>query len=161
LSVLCKPRLIVPLIAVVVSCVLAGPIVATASASDTTIIKTVNHWSPIIGKDENKIAAAEHAFKLNRKAPPVIKSLKNEVGDLTHFAKQLKAQSASTSTGAKGRDDIAKGTLIIAGAYSQFAAELKRHPQGLSKQQIRANQKIARKGHKKIVAGVTLLQRLA
>jgi translation initiation factor 1 (eIF-1/SUI1) len=161
LSVLTKPRLILPLLAVIASCALAGPIVATASASDTSIIQVVNHWSPIVGKDENKILAAEAAYKRDRKAAPVIKGLKREIKDLNKFASALKAQKASSRTGAKGRDDIATGARKIAGAYGTFASELKQAgPNGLSKKQIKANAKAANAGHKKIVAGINLLRKL-
>jgi hypothetical protein len=161
LSFLVKPRLLLPLIAVVASCVLAGPIVATASASDTSIIQVVNHWSPIVGKDENKILASEAAYKHDRKAGPVIKNLNAEISDLHHFASDLKAQKASTRTGGKGRDDIAAGSNTIASAYTTFAKELKQAgPNGLSKKQIKANAKVAAKGHKQIVAGIKLLRSL-
>jgi hypothetical protein len=161
LSVLSKPRLILPLLAVVASCVLAGPIVATASASNTSIIKVVNHWSPIVGKDENKILASEAAYKRDRKAAPVVKSLKHEVTDLNQFASALTAQRATTRAAAKGRDDIAAGSLKIAGAYTTFASELKQAgPNGLTKKQIKANAKTAHAGHKQIVAGIKLLRKL-
>jgi hypothetical protein len=161
LSAFIKPRLILPMLAVVASCVLAGPIVATASASDVSIIKVVNHWSPIVGKDEGKINTAEKAYKHSRRAGPVITSLNHEISDLQAFASQLKAQRASSSKAGRGRDDIAAGTLKIASAYTTFARELKKAgPDGLSKQQINANAKVAHAGHMKILAGIRLLQHL-
>ena len=84
------------------------------------------------------------------------------MSDLHSFASQLKAQSASSSTGARGRDDIASGAALIAKAYSKFASELKHAgSNGLSQAQINANKKVALAGHNKIVAGVKLLQHIA
>jgi hypothetical protein len=162
LSALIKLRLLVPMVAVVACCVLAGPIVATASASDSSIIGVVNRWSPIVQKDEMAIEKAEKAFKKNRKAAPVVADLTHEVSDLHSFVSQLKGQSASSSTGGQGRDDIAAGSTLIANSYSKFASELqKAGSKGLSQAQINANAKVALAGHKKIVAGITLLQKLA
>ena len=162
MSAFLKARLLAPMLALVVCCVLAGPIVATASASDSSIIGVVNHWSPIVQKDEHKIENAEQAFKKNRKAAPVVAALKGEVSDLRSFVSQLKAQSASSRNGGQGRDDIATGSTLIASSYSKFASELKQAGSaGLSRSQISANAKIAEAGHKKIVAGVNLLQKIS
>jgi hypothetical protein len=161
LSALMKPRLLLPMLAVVACCALAGPIVATASASDSSIIGVVNHWSPIVQKDEMAIEKGEKAYKKNRKAAPVVADLTHEVSDLHSFVSQLKAQSASTSTGGRGRDDIAAGSTLIANSYAKFASELKKAgSKGLSQAQINANAKVALAGHKKIVAGIKLLQKL-
>jgi hypothetical protein len=160
-SALIKPRLLVPMLAVVGCFALAGPIVATASASDSSIIQVVNHWSPIVLKDEHKISKAETAYTHNRQAAPLVAGLTHEVSDLHAFAKQLKAQSASSKTGGEGRDDIADGTTLIARSYSKFASELTHAgSKGLSLAQINANKKIEQAGHKKIVAGINLLQKL-
>jgi hypothetical protein len=162
LSALIKPRLLVPMLAVVACFALAGPIVATASASDSTIIGVVNHWSPIVKNDEQKIGNAEKAYKHNRKAAPVVAELTDEASDLRSFASQLKDQSASSKTGAKGRDDIAAGATLIASSYSKFASELKKAgSKGLSQAQISANRKVALAGHDKIVTGINLLQKIA
>ena len=161
MSALVRPRMLVPMLLVVACFALAGTIVATASASDTSIIDVVNHWSPIVQKDEQNIAKAEKAYKKNRKAAPVVADLTHEVSDLHSFVSQLKGQSASTSTGGQGRDDIAAGSTLIANAYSKFASELKKAgSKGLSQAQINANAKVALAGHKKIVAGIKLLQKL-
>jgi hypothetical protein len=162
LSAHIKVRLLAPLIVVVACFALAGPIVSTAAASDSSIITVVNHWSPIVAKDEHAIEKAEKAYKKNRKAAPVVADLTHEVGDLKNFVSQLKAQPSSTSTGAKGRDDIAAGATLVAKAYSTFAKELKKAgSKGLPSTQISANAKIALSGHNKIVAGIKLLQKLA
>jgi len=162
LSALIKPRLLVGMLAAAVTCfVLAGPIVSTAAASNNSIIGVVNHWSPIVQHDENAIAKAERAYKHDRKAGPVVADLRHEVGDLHAFVSQLKAQPASTSTGAKGRNDIAAGATLVAKSYTLFARELnKAGSRGLSPGQINTNSKIALAGHKKIVAGIKLLQSL-
>lgn len=161
MSALIKPRLLAPMLALAACCALAGPIVTTASASDSSIIQTVNHWSPIVQKDEQKIEHAERTYKNNRKAAPVVAALSHEVSDLHSFVSQLKAQSASSSNGGKGRDDIASGSALIANSYSKFASELqKAGSTGLSRAQINANAKVALAGHKKIVAGVKLLQKV-
>jgi hypothetical protein len=161
LSALIKPRLLVGMLAVVTCFVLAGPIVSTAAASDNSIIGVVNHWSPIVQRDETAIAKAEKAYKNNRQAGPVVADLTHEVGDLHLFVSQLKAQSASTSTGGNGRNDIAAGATLVAKSYASFARELKQAgSKGLSPAQITANSKIALAGHKKIVAGIKLLQSL-
>ena len=162
MSALMKPRLLLPMLAAVACCALAGPIVATASASDSSIIGVVNHWSPIVQKDEMTIEKGEKAYKKNRKAAPVVADLNREVSDLHSFVSQLKAQSASTSTGGQGRDDIAAGSTLIANSYSKFASELKKAgSKGLSQAQIKANAKVALAGHKKIVAGIKLLQKIS
>jgi hypothetical protein len=161
LSALIKPRLLVPMLAVVACFAFAGPIVATASASDSSIIGVVNHWSPIVLKDEQAIAKEEKAYSHNRQAAPLVAGLNHEVSDLHAFASQLKAQSASSEIGGKGRDDIAGGTTLIARSYAKFASELKRAgSKGLSQAQISANKKIEQAGHKQIVAGIKLLQKL-
>jgi hypothetical protein len=161
-SALVKPRLLVPLLAVVACFALAGPIVTTATASDRSIIGVVNHWSPIVLKDEKNIAKAEHAFKHTRQTAPVIAGLTSEVSDLRMFASQLKGQSASSKRGGTGRDDVAAGATLIASSYAMFASELKHAgSKGLSNAQINANKKIEQAGHKKIVAGITLLQKIA
>ena len=160
MSALVKPRQAASVLALIACCALAGPIVTTASASDSSIIGTVNHWSPIVQKDEQKIAHAEKAYKHSRKAAPVVAALTDEVSDLRSFVSQLKSQSASSRNGGKGRDDIASGSTLIANSYSKFASELqKAGSKGLSQAQIDANAKIALAGHKKIVAGVKLLQK--
>ena len=162
MSALIKPRLLAPMLAVVAGFALGGPIIATASASDSSIIGVVNHWSPIVLKDEKNIANAEHAFKHTRKTAPVIAGLTGEVSDLRTFAKQLKRQSASSKRGGKGRDDVAAGATLIASSYSMFASELKQAgSRGLSQAQIEANKKIEQAGHQKIVAGIMLLQKIA
>ena len=156
-----KPRLLVSMLAVVACFALAGPIIATASASDSSIIGVVNKWSPIVQKDEQKIAKAEKRYKKNRQAAPVVADLTHEVSDLHSFVSQLKAQSASSRRGGQGRDDIASGATLVASSYSKFAAELKKAgSKGLSQSQINANAKIALAGHNKIVAGVKLLQKI-
>lgn len=161
MSALIKPRLLAPMLAVVACFALAGPIVTTASASDSSIIGVVNHWSPIVQRDERKIEKAETAYKQNRHAAPVVAALTNEVSDLRSFVSRLKAQSASSSTGGKGRNDIATGSTLIANSYATFATELKKAgSKGLSQSQINANAKVALAGHKKIVAGVKLLQKV-
>ena len=160
MSALIKPRLLAPMLALVACFALAGPIIATASANDSSIIGVVNHWSPIVVKDEKAIAQAEHAFKHNRKTAPVVASITDEVSDLRAFAKQLKGQSASTKRGGEGRDDVAAGATLIANSYAQFASELK-HAGSLTQAQINANKKLEQAGHKKIVAGITLLQKIA
>jgi hypothetical protein len=161
-SALIKPRLLAPILTVVACFALAGPIVATASASDSSIIAVVNKWSPIVQKDEQKIEHAELVYKKSRKAAPVVAALTHEVSNLHSFVSQLKGQSASSSTGGRGRDDIASGSTLIAGSYSRFAAELKQAgSKGLSQAQISANAKVAESGHKKIVAGVKLLQKVS
>jgi hypothetical protein len=157
---LIKVRLLAPMLAVAACVVLAGPIVGTASASDSSIIGVVNHWSPIVQRDELKIAKAEKTYKRNRQAAPVVTDLTAEVGDLRSFVSQLKAQSASSTRGGQGRDDIASGATLIANSYAKFATELKHAGStGLSKSQIRANAELAQAGHTKIVAGVKLLQK--
>ena len=162
MSALIKPRLLVPMLAVVACFALAGPIVATASASDTLIIRVVNHWSPIVQRDEQKIERSEKTYKQNRKAAPVVANLTDEASDLHSFASQLRAQSATTKTAAQGRDDIAAGATLIASSYSKFASELKKAgSRGLSQAQINANKKVALAGHNKIVAGVNLLQKIS
>ncbi len=161
MSALIKPRLLAPMLAAVACFALAGPIVATATASDSSIIGVVNHWSPIVLKDEKSIAGAERAYKHTRQTGPVVAGLTHEVSDLRAFASALKAQSASSRRGGTGRDDIAAGATLIASSYSQFASELKHAgSKGLSQAQINANKKIEQAGHKKIVAGVTLLQKI-
>jgi len=161
LSALIKPRLLLPMLAVVTCFVLAGPIVSTAAASDNSIIGVVNHWSAIVQKDETAINKAEQAYKHTRKAAPVVADLTHEVGDLHSFVSQLNAQTASTSTGAKGRDDIAAGATLVAKSYTSFARELKQAgSKGLSQSQINANSKVALAGHNKIIAGINLLRSL-
>ena len=161
-SALVKPRLLALMLALVACFALVGPIVTTASASDHSIIQTVNRWSQIVQKDEQKIGHAERTYKNNRKAAPVVVALSHEVSDLRSFVSQLKAQSASSRNGAKGRDDIASGSTLIASAYATFASELKKNgSRGLSQRQINANAKVALAGHKKIVAGVNLLQKVS
>jgi hypothetical protein len=161
-SALIKPRRMAPMLAVVGCFAVAGPIVATASASDNSIIGVVNHWSPVVQRDEHQIARTEQAFKKHRQAAPVVAALNNEVSDLHAFVSQLKAQSASSRNGGKGRDDVAAGSTLIASSYSKFASELKKAGStGLSQAQINANRKIALAGHKKIVAGITLLQKVS
>jgi hypothetical protein len=160
-SALIKPRLLAPMLALVACFVLAGPIVTTASASDSSIIRTVNHWSPIVHNDEQKIEHAEQVYKTNRKAAPVVAALTHEVSDLRSFVSQLKSQSASSSNGGKGRDDIASGSTLIANSYSKFASELqKAGSAGLSRAQISASLKLDLAGHRKIVAGVKLLEKI-
>jgi hypothetical protein len=161
-SALIKPRLLASMLTLVACFAIAGPIATTASASDSSIIGTVNRWSPIVQKDEQKIEHAEHAFKNSRKAAPVVAALTHEVSDLHSFVSQLKAQSASSRNGGKGRDDIASGSTLIASSYSKFASELdKAGSKGLSPTQINANAKVALAGHKKIVAGVKLLRKVS
>jgi hypothetical protein len=161
-SALIKPRPLAAMLALVACFALAGPIVATASASDSSIIGVVNRWSPTVQRDEHTIANTEQAYKKNRQARPVVAALNHEVSDLHSFVSQLKAQSASSSNGGKGRDDIASGSTLIAGSYSKFASELKKAGSaGLSQAQINANRKLALAGHRKIVAGVKLLQTIA
>jgi predicted PurR-regulated permease PerM len=159
-SALIKPRQLASILVLIACFALAGPIVTTASASNNSIIGTVNHWSPIVQKDEQKIAHAEQTYKHNRKAAPVVTALTHEVSDLHAFVSQLKSQSASSRNGGKGRDDIAAGSTLIANSYSKFASELQTAgSKGLSKAQIIANAKLALAGHKRIVAGVKLLQK--
>jgi hypothetical protein len=161
-SALIKTRRLTPMLAVVACFALAGPIVATASASDNSIIGVVNHYSPIVQRDEHQIAKTEQAFKKNRHAAPVVTALTHEVSDLHSFVSQLKAQSASSQNGGQGRDDVAAGSTLIAKSYSKFASELRKAGStGLSKAQINANRKLALAGHKKIVAGITLLQKVS
>ena len=161
MSALTKPRLLISMLAVVAGFALAGPIVAPAFASDSSIIGVVNRWSPIVKNDELKISNAEKAYKKNRRAAPVVADLRHEVADLHTFASQLMSQSASSSNGGHGRDEIASGSMLIARSYSRFATELnKAGSVGLSQGQIDANAKVAEAGHTKIVAGVKLLQKI-
>jgi hypothetical protein len=160
-SALIKPRRLMPVCAVAACFAFAGPIVPAASASDNSIIGVVNHWSPIVKHDDNALLASQTAYKRNRKAGPVVAAYRHEVSDLHAFASQLKHRSASTRTGAKGRDDIATGLLQIATAYQRFASELKKAgPVGLTKKQISSNTKIQLAGHDKVVAGFNLLEKL-
>ena len=156
MSALCKPRMILALIGA--CAIFAGPIATAASASDNSIIAVVIHFNPIINKDEHNILKRELAYQQNRKATPVVNSLRHEVRDLKRFASQLHRQSASSRTGARGRNDIVSGTLAVAKAYTTFANELHAHPNGLTKQQIAANKKLATKGRRNVKAGFKLLE---
>jgi hypothetical protein len=161
LSALVKLRLVVPMLAIVACFALAGPIIATASANNNSIIGVINRWSPIVRHDENALLASQTAYQRNRKARPLVAAYRHEVSDLQSFASQLKHQSASTRIGAEGRDDVTTGLLQIATAYQRFASELKKAGSiGLSKKQISANTKIQLAGHDKIVAGFKLLKML-
>jgi hypothetical protein len=161
-SALIKPRLLAPMLALVAGFALGGPVVATASASDNSIIKVVDRWSPVVQRDEKQLAKTEHAFKTDRRAGPVIAGLNQEVSDLHAFVKDLNAQSASTRKGGQGRDDIADGSALIAKSYASFASELRKAgSKGLSQAQINANRKVALAGHQKILAGIKLLQHVS
>jgi hypothetical protein len=160
-SAVIKFRLLAPMLAVIACFALAGPIVTSASASDSSIIGVINHWSPIVKHDENVLLARQSAYHKNRKAGPVVTAYTHEATNLHSFASQLAQQSASTRTGAKGRDDISTGLLQVATAYQRFASELKKAgPNGLTRKQIRSNTKIQLAGHDKIVAGFKLLKKL-
>jgi hypothetical protein len=160
-SALIKPRLLAPMLAAVACFALAGPIVAPATASDRSIIGVVNHWSPIVVHDEKAIAASASGYKKNRKAGPVVTAYSHEVADLRAFASQIKHQSASSSAGRKGRDDVAAGLLQIAEGYKRFASEIHTAgSKGLTKKQIAADDKITQAGHDRFVAGINLLMKL-
>jgi hypothetical protein len=152
---------LVPMLAVVAGFALAGPIVATASATDNSIIRVVDYWSPIVKRDDGAILASQTAYKKNRRAGPLVAAYRHDVADLRSFASKLEDQSASTMTIARGRDEIAAGSLQIAKAYQRFASELqKAGARGLSKQQISTNMKIQLAGHDEVVAGFNVLKKL-
>jgi hypothetical protein len=157
-----KLRLLTPMVAVVAGFALAGPTIATSSASDNSIIGVVNHWSPIVKHDNDALAANQTAYKKNRRAGPVVAAYQHAIVDLRSFAARLGRQSASSGTAARGRDDITAGLVKIAQAYGSFAAELKQAgSRGLSPKQINTNLKIQLAGHDQIVAGLKLLQKIA
>ncbi len=157
-----KLRLLTPMLAVAAGFALAGPIIATASASDSSIIEVVNQWSPIVKHDNDALAASQTAYKKTRRARPVVAAYQHAISDLRSFAARLKRQSASSRTAAQGRDDITAGLVQMAQAYGRFATELKQAgSRGLSQKQIDTNIKIQLAGHDKIVAGLKLLLKIA
>ena len=161
MSALIKPRLLVPMLALAACFALAGPMVATASASDSSIIGVVNHWSPIVLKDEKTIAKAEKAYKRNRQAAPLVAGLTPRGVRPARVCLTAPGAVGVEQDRRQGPDDIADGTTLIARSYAKFASELKQAgSKGLSQAQISANKTTEQAGHQKIVAGIKLLQKL-
>ena len=102
MSALIKRRLLAPMLVVAACFALAGPIVATASASDSSIIGVVNHWSPIVHRDEQKIAKTEKALQEQPSGRTGRRRLDQRGVRSAWFVSQLKAQSASSRNGGQG-----------------------------------------------------------
>lgn len=132
---------------------LASPITPSASASDRTIVEVVVHWLPIIDRDEKAILRAEHAHRLERS----IARFKHEVSDLHHWARQLRAQRATTRTGATGRNEVVSGINKLARAYSHIAFAL---GTTLTKPELTRDRRLARAGRNQVMRGIELLRTL-
>jgi hypothetical protein len=135
---------------------LAGPI-AGAQASDSTIIKTLNHWGPRIVNDENAVAKGLTAYT-HHKVKPLVKALNHEVGDLHTLEHQLSGESASTAKGRKAKRDIVKGLGLIANAYGALARDATAsHGNGVPAAKVRAAVATDKKGRADLQRGIKLL----
>ncbi len=141
----------------VVCAVFAGP-VAVAQASDNDIRTTLNLYAPKIVKDETAVKHGLSEYPKG-KPKPLERALRHEVSDLHALKKVLSHESASSTTGRKGKKDIVKGLGLIASAYSSLRADvLAVHGGAVPASEVNAAVATDKKGRNKLLAGLSLLQ---
>lgn len=143
---------------IAVCAVLSGPI-AAAQASDTTVRATIDSYNSKILKDESKILSAASSYDQTHNSAPLTAALRHEVSDLHSLKGKLAKESASTSKGRKGKDDVVKGLGLIASGYSALAKDVQAASANkpVTKAQLNAAKAADSKGHKLVVAGLKLL----
>lgn len=144
------------LLGMVAGAVLGGP-AAVAQASDDTLRGTLNHYAPIIVKDER---AVKHGVSVYPQGHPWVltRALKHEVFDLHALQFKLSQETASTAAGATAKTEIVTGLGLIAKAYKAFRLDiLLVHGQAVSPTAVGAAVRTRNRGHRKLVAGLKLL----
>jgi hypothetical protein len=143
--------------AVALSAILAGPI-ASAQASDASIVATINTYAPRLLQDESVALNAEANYSPT-KPTPLLKALTKTVKDFDKLAGKLKHETATTARDAKGKNDVLAGSELIATSYRDLVREIKdanaSTPVPLT--QVAHAVSLAEKGSKKLDRGLALL----
>jgi len=135
--------------------ILGGPI-AVAQASDNTIKHTVNHYGPIITREENALEKDLPKYPGSRHR--LVSDLGREVATLHAMKRKLKAESASSAPGAKGKTDIVKGITLVIKAYGALRHDVQVANGGpVPASKVNPIKKTATQGNKDVKAGLKLL----
>jgi hypothetical protein len=138
--------------------VLAGPI-GLAQASNASIVATFKAANPRLNADERNIQKAEGTYQLDHNAGPLIAAFRKEVRDIRPLNRALRAESASTSRGRRGKSDVTQGLTLIANAYTAIANDIQKAQSGqpVPPAMLNASVSSGRKGRAKLLAGLKLL----
>jgi hypothetical protein len=135
--------------------ILGGPI-AVAQASDNSLKQTLNHYGPIIKREEAAVKSGLHGYPGSWKR--LVRALGHEVATLHAMKKKLAHESASSAQGSKAKTDIIKGLGLIASAYGRLRTDVSAaHGGSVPPAQVNAAVKTDDKGRKKFLAGLNLL----
>jgi hypothetical protein len=145
--------------ATVLACAaVAGP-VAAASASDASIRSAIKSSVPKIQKSQAKLINSFTAYEKTHNPAAPLTALKGQNKTLTALEIKLSGQSASSTNGTRGKNDIVKGLRLIVGSNNTLATELQKSANHtpVSKAKIKAATAADTKGNKDLVAGTKLL----
>jgi hypothetical protein len=138
--------------------VLGGPI-AVAQASDNTIKQTLNHYGPIIKREEAAVKSGIDGYPGS--SARLVRALGHEVATLHAMKRKLTSESASTAQGTTGRSDIIKGVTLVIKAYSALRHDVKVANGGpVPASKVNPIVKTATKGNKDVTAGVHIFKKV-
>jgi hypothetical protein len=144
--------------AIAVCAILAGP-VAAVQASDSSVRATIDAYNGRIAKDEARIVTTAAIYNKTHRPMPLVTALNHEVGDLRALQGKLAHESATTTRGRNGKNDVVKGLGLIATGYTALAKDVRAAgaQRPVSAAQVSAARSADRKGHNLVVAGLKLL----
>lgn len=148
------------LVSSLVACAAVGGPVAAAQASDHSLRTTVKRAVPAIGRSQSKILSGLATLDRTHKVSPLIRAINTQDRTLMALERKLTAEAPSSARGAKGKSDIITGLKLIVGSNEMMAKDLKKasKKQAVSRAQLRAATRAAKKGNADLNAGAKLLK---
>jgi len=147
-------------IAVLAAGAMIGGPIAAASASDLTIKIALVRAAPGLRRSDLRLRAAFTRYANNHRAGPVIRAIRAQDRDLFDLRRKVRRSSASSGAGVRARRDIVKGLGLVLRSNYEVNGHLRRQrAAGLSPAQLRAAERLAKRGNTLYRRGVKLLVR--
>jgi hypothetical protein len=144
--------------AVLAAAAMIGGPIAAANASDTTIKLALVRAAPGLRRSDLRLKAAFERYATTHRASPVIRAIRAQDRDLSALRTKVRRSSASTTDGSRARRDIVAGLgLILRSNYGVNTHLRRQGAAGLSPTQLRAAERLARRGNRLYRRGIKLL----
>ena len=148
-------------VAVLAACaMMGGPIAAEATASDSSVKADISRALPKLRHDQTVITRAFSGYRNTHSPTRLIKAVKGEDSTLRGLRTELRRESSSSTTGARGKTAIVKGLGLLLQSNMEIDAVLRKHAgHGISASELGPAVKKELAGNKDLQTGVNDLER--
>jgi hypothetical protein len=140
---------------------LGGPVVAGASASDTSLKLTLGHAVPQLSRSQLRVAAGLKHFTQTHSDALLLSAVRIQDNELRRLKTRLGHESASSRSGTRARTEILRGLGLILSSNAGLTKVFRTRDHGgnVTASELATVQRQARQGNAAFQRGVKTLDR--